>query len=185
MTTKEFYNLAVETAKQYGFENPKVSVITLMSEPDKYFHVCKLWRPDKRMFIEGKAQNNPSASIQSFKDALEYEMKVYDTLSDGLTLEDAKEENNKVNFIITKEDIVVLAGTEIPGLSPSNCKIGYTIYVKKETEIFEEITDRFIICGIKALDENGFTHVQHYDYAIVKYLFAKAIEQGATIECNN
>lgn len=182
MTTKEFYNLAVQAAKERGFENPKPVVITMMSESDRCCNFCKLWIPDKRKYIEGKIQNNPSAAIESFKDSLDYEMKVYETTSEGLSLEDTTEVDVKFKSIITKEDIVVLAGTEIPGLSPSNSKIGYTLYVQKKTEIFEEITGRFMKCGIKGLDENGNTHVQFYDYAIVKYLFAKAIEHRANFE---
>jgi len=85
MTTIEFYNFAVIAAKNKGYENPDISVITICNKSGVQ-HVCKLWDNEKKKHIESKLHKNPVASLQAFKDAIEFENKTYSELSEGLEL---------------------------------------------------------------------------------------------------
>lgn len=81
MTTQEFYNLAVMAAKEKGYENPIVTVHTLCDKSG-INHICKLW--DGNKYIDSKLQKNPVSAIMAFKDAIDFHLKTYSNLEEGV-----------------------------------------------------------------------------------------------------
>ena len=76
MNTIEFYNFAVQAAKNRDYQNPSITTISGCFD-GKINHSCQLWDSTKRKHINSGLHSNPVAAIQAFKDAIEFSNKIY------------------------------------------------------------------------------------------------------------
>ena len=77
MNTIEFYELATEVAKNRGYLKPSISTSSTCYNGDIY-HSCDLFDHKKDKLIRSGLHKNPIASIEAFKDAIDYNNKTYD-----------------------------------------------------------------------------------------------------------
>lgn len=74
MDLQQFYNLAIEAAKERGYENPIITTISGCYQGN-ISHSINLW--DGKKYIYGGQHKSPEASLQSFKDVVDFNNKQY------------------------------------------------------------------------------------------------------------
>lgn len=83
MNTIEFYQFAVNAAKDRGFKDPSITTMSGCYN-GKIQHSCQLWDNTKLKHINSGLHGNPLAAIQAFKDSIEFYNKKYDEYLDTI-----------------------------------------------------------------------------------------------------
>lgn len=74
MDLQQFYNLAIEAAKERGYENPNVTTISGCFKGN-ISHSINIWDGVKHIY--SAHHKSPEAALQSFKDAIDFNNKQY------------------------------------------------------------------------------------------------------------
>lgn len=85
MTLTDFYNFTILAARERGFKNPKINIVSGIFNGE-IKHSCQLWVSEKSKFVDSGLRDNPVSAIQSFKDAIEFYNKTYSKMSEDIEL---------------------------------------------------------------------------------------------------
>jgi hypothetical protein len=76
MNTQDFYDKAIDIAKEFGIEKPNVTTSSGCYN-GSIKHSCSIYIHDKRIIISSELHNNPVSALLAFKDAIEFKFKEY------------------------------------------------------------------------------------------------------------
>ena len=85
MTTQQFYDFAVEAAKNRGYKEPSVTTISGCYN-GRIHHSVVMYDAVKRKNINSGLQANPVAAIQAFKDEIEFSQKTYSNEQESIEI---------------------------------------------------------------------------------------------------
>lgn len=84
MTLEEFNTAAVAIVKEFGMNGVSVNVMCGILNGKTFYSCTKHYQLKT---IESGHQNNPTAALNAFRDAIEYRLKSYNSRVDNITID--------------------------------------------------------------------------------------------------